>query len=157
MAMKCSVCAHPDLENINRALVSGQSNRSVAAQYNLAVTSVRRHKNNHLPKTLVKAQEVKEIVEADSVMSDVKMLRERGLALLDKAESKGDVKNTCAALREVRGIIELLAKVNGEIENKTEINIINNTNWIEIRTDVIKALKPYPEARQAVISVLEGR
>lgn len=157
MAMKCSVCGHPELEAINKALVSGQSNRSVAAKYNLSVTSVRRHKENHLPKSLVKAQARKEIVQADSVMGDVSMIRSRLLTLLDIAEREGDIKNTCTVIKELRSTIELLAKVSGELETKTEINIIQNNTWIEIRTCVIDALKPYPEARRAVIHALEGR
>jgi hypothetical protein len=158
MVLKCSVCKHPKRAEIDRLLLSGEgTNRSIAKDYGLNHNAVQRHRSRHIAPALVKAKEHREIIEANSVMGDVQMLRTRAIALLDQAESEGDVKLACTALREVRGIIELLAKVSGELETKTEINIIQNNTWIEIRTCVIDALKPYPEARNAVVHALEGR
>lgn len=156
MAPKCTVCHHPECESINRELIAGASKRTVANRYGLSPAAVQRHKA-HIPKTLAKAKEHKEVVQADSVMGDISMIRSRLLTLLDIAEREGDIKNTCTVIKELRSTIELLAKVSGELETKTEINIIQNNTWIEIRTCVIDALKPYPEARRAVIHSLEGR
>jgi len=156
MAQRCSVCIHPDVKEINLAIINGGSKRSIADRYGLSPTAVQRHKA-HIPKTLAKAKERKEITDAGSVMTDISMIRSRLLTLLDIAEREGDIKNTCTVIKELRSTIELLAKVSGELETKTEINIIQNNTWIEIRTCVIDALKPYPEARNAVIHALEGR
>ena len=160
MVLKCSVCKHPKRAEIDRLLLSGEgTNRSIAKDYGLNHNAVQRHRSRHIAPALVKAKEHREIVEADSVMSDVVMLRARGIALLDMAESSGDIRTACTALREVRGVIDLLARVTGELESNTklEVNIFNNSTWIDIRTDVINALRPFPEAKQAVVSALEGR
>jgi hypothetical protein len=35
-----------------------------------------------------------------------------------------------------------------------QITIINNPEWVELRTLIITALEPYPDARQAVVNVI---
>ena len=55
----CTVCVHEAKEAIDQALVAGGSRRTIANQYGLSDAAVRRHRENHLPATLVKAAEVK--------------------------------------------------------------------------------------------------
>ncbi len=44
----CTVCRHPDRQEIDRLLLSDTSLRTVAQKFNLAVTSLHRHRRNHL-------------------------------------------------------------------------------------------------------------
>ena len=158
MVVKCSVCKHPKRFEIDRLLLSGEgTNRSIAKDYGLDHNAVQRHRSKHIAPALAKAKEHREIVEATSVLGDVSMIRSRLLALLDIAESEGNVKDTCTVIKELRATVELLARVNGEIENKVEVNVFSSNTWIDIRSDVINALRPFPEAKNAVVTVLEGR
>jgi hypothetical protein len=43
MDKRCSVCTHPDLQEIDRALIAGESLRSLASRYGLSVSSLSRH------------------------------------------------------------------------------------------------------------------
>jgi hypothetical protein len=60
MPRRCSICHHERLEEINRALVEGAALSEMAAKYRVSDDALSRHKANHLPDALVKAQEAKE-------------------------------------------------------------------------------------------------
>ena len=53
-------------------------------------------------------------------------------------------------------LLDLEARVSKIIEerNETTINIINNPQWIELKTVILTALAPYPEAKTAVRKAL---
>ena len=52
MPRKCSICTHPEAEKINKALVKGESLRSIAERFEgISATSLHRHKK-HLPEKL---------------------------------------------------------------------------------------------------------
>jgi len=48
MPMPCSVCGHDQRHEIDRAIAGGQSDRHVAATFNVTDSSVRRHRQNHV-------------------------------------------------------------------------------------------------------------
>ena len=48
MPMPCSVCGHDQRHEIDRAIAGGQSDRHVAAMFNVTDSSVRRHRKNHV-------------------------------------------------------------------------------------------------------------
>jgi hypothetical protein len=144
----CSVCTHPERDAIERALLDGETLRSIGDRFGLSKDAVSRHKP-HIGTALVKAQEIKEVARADSLLDQVKDLNRRALRILERAEERGDVRECCAAIRECRGVLELLAKVAGEIppEGSTIVNIMMNPEWVQIQTTILQVLEPYPEAK----------
>lgn len=46
--------------------------------------------------------------------------------------------------------IELLAKLIGELDERPQVNILVSPEWIAVRTAVLEALAPHPQARAAV-------
>jgi len=60
------------------------------------------------------------------------------------------------ALKEIREVVSLYAKVTGEIQAKTINNIIITPEWTSIRAVMLRALEPYPEARRALVVALGG-
>lgn len=44
----CTVCQHPEREEVEATLLTGESLRRIAAQFGLAPTSLRRHVDKHL-------------------------------------------------------------------------------------------------------------
>lgn len=72
MAMNCTVCAHEKRREIDRLLTAGQgSNRRIATQYSVTEAAIRRHKAEHLPETLVRAEEAKEEAHAADLMAEL--------------------------------------------------------------------------------------
>ena len=155
MPRKCSVCEHNQFKDIDILLVKGVPYRSIAKQYHLSDSAVYRHKS-HLTGTLIKAHEAKEIMHADNLLMQVKDLQLKALNILSKAEEAEDWRAATGAIREARGCLELLGKLAGELQEGQQINLIISPQWIELRTTIIKALEPHPEAKSTVLRALQG-
>jgi hypothetical protein len=155
MPRKCTVCEHEKVEEINRLLLKGVSLRNIAKQYSVSAASLHRHKDGHLPAKLVKAQEAREIAKADSLLDQVTELRDKALSILDKAEQAGDLRTALQGVREAKGCLELLARLQGELQERTTVNVLVNPQWITLRTVILKALDGYPDARHTVARALQ--
>ena len=155
MARKCSVCEHIQVKEIDKSLVNGTGLRKIAERFSLSTTAVHRHKK-HLNGTLIKAREVMKITHADNLLEQVKYLQEKSLHILSKAEEIGDYRACTSAINEARKCLELLGKLAGELQDGQTVNVIVSPQWVELRTTIIKALEPHPEAKFAVLRALQG-
>ena len=159
---RCAVCQHDDVREINSRLVKPKaSTRKIGEVFNLHYKAVERHRDNHLPAALqeiVNETAVQELMAETlpdaSPQEQVKALTIRAQVILDETHRKKDYSSATRALREVRGCIELMAKLAGEIDAGTTITIINNPSWITLQTNILTALDAYPEARAAVVRAL---
>ena len=153
MPRKCTICEHPKVEEINKALLETQNIAKVAKQYGVNYHALYRHKD-HIPAILTQAQEAQEVAKADSLLAQVTELRDKALSILDKAEQAGDLRTAPQGIKEARGCLELLARLQGELQEQTTVNILINPQWLSLRTVILQALEPYLEARQAVARAL---
>jgi hypothetical protein len=145
------VCAHPKREEIDRALVEGVSAAEISGRYRtVGERAVRRHRSNHLPAKLVMAQAAEEVAAADTLLDQVKSLQGRAYAILDRAEEAGELRTALSAIREARGNLELLAKLLGDLDERPVTNVLVSAEWVTVRTAMMEALSPYPQARLAV-------
>jgi len=159
MPRTCTACSHPQRPEIDRALVEGATYRTIADRFGLSETALKRHKSDHLPGHVAKAQEAKQVADADDLLHQLKALRNRAIGILQKAETAGDYRTALAGIREARGCIETLMEVEGELDRRGVTNIIVNPEWVQIRTAILVALQPFPEAAHAVagrLAVIEG-
>ena len=156
---QCTICNHPQRLEIDTALVAGVSYRAIASQYGVSREAVGRHKRNgHIAEQIAKvakkkeiqqakevqaailAQEAQEVADAQTILDEVSRLKGRALTILDRAETEG-TREACMALREVRGIVELLAKVRGELKGDgPTINIIQNPQFVEFKSVVLEVM-----------------
>lgn len=155
MPRKCTICEHPKVDEINEMLVKGESLRNIAKHFSVNLTALYRHKEKHLPAELIKAKEVKEIARANTLLEQITELRDRALRILEKAENAGKLKIALDGIKEARECLELLAKLQGELAQEGTINITISPEWLEIRTIILKALEPYPEARIRLAEALK--
>lgn len=152
MAQLCSICTHPQRAEIDQAIVSGDPNRRIAAQYGVSENAIRRHKKNgHIEQQLVKAEESKEIATADQLLADLVSAKERLEDLGQRAETAGDLKAAIAAVRESVRIIEITAKMLGELKGDgTTVNVnIIETQFNDFRTAVVGVMCPDCQRRLA--------
>jgi len=155
MPRRCTVCVHPERESIDKALITGDSAfLALSALFGVSDSALRRHAKKHLPATLAQAQDAAEVAQADDLLGQVKELRDKAYGVLSKAEAAGDLRTALAAIREARGCLELLAKLLGELSEQPIVNILLSPEWIRVRSRLIYALTPYPEAREAVATAL---
>ncbi len=122
MGRTCATCIHPEHEAIDKALLAGQPYRSVARQYEASPPSVYRHQQDHLPAAMVKAVEAAELAHGGTLLEQLQGLQAKVLGILSKAESAGDLRTALMAVREVRGTLELVGKVTGELVNRHQVS-----------------------------------
>ena len=154
MPQKCKVCMHPKVDEINDRIVSKVPLETISKAYTLTISSVNRHKQNHIPVQLAKAQESKEVAAADSLMGRVSALSAKAEDIYARSHAENDLTTALQAVRELRGITELYAKITGELQAQTVTNIIISSEWMTLRSVILNALEPYPEARQAVLEAV---
>ena len=56
MARTCTICAHPQREAIDTALVTGEALRNLAERFAISTAALHRHRRDHLPGVLAKAK-----------------------------------------------------------------------------------------------------
>jgi len=171
MTRTCIVCRHKKRDDIDTDLLGNDTFRNIAARYSVSTGALQKHKKDHLIGKIAEVQWAKdealrqygkealekarnEVDHADKLLRQVQDLRQRALSLLDRAEESGDLRTALIGIREARGCIELLAKVEGQLDDRAQLNVNINPQWIELRTLIINALEPYADARQAVINAL---
>jgi hypothetical protein len=103
---------------------------------------------------LVAATEIDDVVRADNLLQQVSHIQKKALSILTMAESTGDLRTACMAIREARGTLELLAKVTGEMDDRPQVNINMAPEWVNLRSCILHALDPYPEAHCALLRAL---
>ena len=111
MSRLCTVCSRTDKAEIDQALVAGGPYRSIAKLFDASPQAVYRHLQGHLPSSLTKAAEAKEIAEAGTLLDQVKDLQSKALSILSRAEQAGDLRTALIAIREGRSTLELLSKL----------------------------------------------
>jgi hypothetical protein len=53
--------------------------------------------------------------------------------------------------RQLKSQTELLAKLIGQLDERPQINFLVIPEWQALRAEIVKALRPYPEAKAAVV------
>jgi len=78
MPRQCTVCAHAARAAIDAALVSGATPYELHSTYtDLSREALQRHKADHLPEKLLKAQEIREIADADRLKDELEHIYAR--------------------------------------------------------------------------------
>jgi len=155
----CKVCMHPDRPDIDAALVTGITNVDAAKRWGMSRDSIRRHRDAHLSPALQAVAAHRETAGAKTALERMEALYEKASAVLDAASEEGKASLSLAAIRELRGIVELLAKLTGELDDRPQVQVLNVTaspEWDALRGVVLSALRPYPEAGRAVALALEA-
>ncbi|MDP9458365.1 MAG: hypothetical protein M3Q60_21885 [Actinomycetota bacterium] len=154
MPRRCTICAHESRTEIDRALVARQPYRAIACRYGVGRESLRRHEE-HLPETLALAEKARETAHADDLLAQIRALQGATFRTLEKAESAEDWAVLLRAVREGRENAETLGKLLGRLDERPQVNIVMNPQWLELRTVIISALEPHEAAREAVLRALE--
>ncbi len=122
MPRTCSICGHKDRAKIDAAIVSGQSFRRIAAQFEVRATTVRRHKK-HTGQAIVRAAEKREVKLGGSILDQMEQIRLKEWELLGQLEQQGDYRGGVMCLRELRECVlsqgELIDRARGDGNSET--------------------------------------
>ncbi|MDA2919242.1 hypothetical protein MYX76_07100 [Desulfobacterota bacterium AH_259_B03_O07] len=150
----CAICIHPKHFSIDKLLVEGQSERTVAHQFSVSRDSIHRHKK-HIDLKLLKARDLNEMLEADNLLGQIKHLQREAYDNLELAKGERDVKSISMALREARGNLELLARLLGKLQETKVVNVLISPEWLSIKVQILGALEAFPEAKEAIVEALQ--
>ena len=158
---RCKCCQYPGHLELDKAYLNNEiSLQQYADKVGCAKPSVERHVKGHLPEALLKAKDIEDVANGDSLLDELCKARDRTYSLLDKAEAAANTKiygAPVAYLKEIREQLKFIAELEGKLSSQPQITIINNPQWVELRTLIIGALEPYPEAREAVVHAISSK
>lgn len=155
MPRPSTIETHPQRADIESALLQGISYRDIAGRYGLSKSAVERY-SDKLTSTLAKAQEAQEVANGDRLLAQVIDLQKQALEILEATKQGKDYRTSLSAIAQARACLELQAKLLGELQENTVVNVLVSPAWITVRTVLLQALEPYPEARVAVARALEA-
>lgn len=153
MGRSCTVCHHPDREEIDHALVGGRPMTTLAAEKDLSKDALRRHKDEHLPASIVAVKDREVETHGQSLLQEIEWLISHLKEMAKNAEENGKQHLEISVLREFRQALELRGKATGELKetHSHEVNLLVSPEWLSIRAAIMSALEPFPEPKQIVI------
>lgn len=166
MPRTCSICNHAQHAEIDALLIQGDAFREIAKQYGTSSTALHRHKTEHLPAAVIKAENQEAIRRSDELLAtankstsdlleQVRQLQQNAYGILEKALAADQKGLALQAIRESRENLRLSGELLGELDKRPQIGIvIASPEWQATRTKVLIALEPFPEARAAVARAL---
>jgi hypothetical protein len=154
VARTCTICSHPHRGDIDRALVSGESFRNIAERFGTSAAALHRHSGEHLPAKLVKAREEEDIRQALDVVKQLKAINSASLNILEEARDEGEPDRALRAVDRIHKQVELQAKLLGELDDRPQVNVLVSPEWVQLRTTIITALEPHPQARESVLRAI---
>ena len=166
MGRKSKIEAHPQSEEIIKRLASGEEYSKIVQDFpDISWFDLDYYQKNKLPDLLSKSKDLKALADeieqadvhkGDSYMQLIIGLQKSALDALELQDAGSDPKSWAMVSREARGYLELLGKALDRIRDTppAQITIINNPEWVELRTLIIGALEPYPAAREAVVHAI---
>lgn len=99
--------------------------RAITGHVPISKTSLQRHQQ-HVSQMISKSQEAVEFARADDLVSELQGLASEARRLQAKAEADGDTRTAIAALRELARLIEIRARVAGELRDReVNLNVLN--------------------------------
>jgi len=130
---KCKICISPKKTEIEEALLlSSKSLRDISGQYKISKSALQRHKEDHIPTDLVQAKEATEICGAEDLLNKLINLKSDAARITKKAEINQDLKTALSGIREQSRIIEILAKMQGQIQQPQVALTVNNISLSKI-------------------------
>ena len=155
MPRVCTICTHSEREEIDAALIEGAALRNIAQRFGTSPTALHRHKD-HLPQHLAKASEAAEVAQADGLLDKLQSLNSETMLILREAREGDDNELALKAIARAEKQLELQAKLLGELNEGTTVNILVAPEWLELRARIVKTVAPYPQAAQALARALDA-
>jgi hypothetical protein len=172
---RCLTCNHVERGRIEALLAGGASLRSVSVKFGIGIMPLHRHMHRHVhPEDLKLLQggpaqiamlAEKAIADTASVLDHLRIQRSVLMKQFLASAAAGDNPGTCRAHMGLLAVNQELGKMTGEISRAASLVTINNSNTsqtlvmadpilVKLQSGLLRALAPYPEARNAVIALL---
>jgi transposase-like protein len=124
MPRKCTICEDATRRRaVDRQIVLGASYRGIARQHGVSPDAVERHAASHLPASLTRSQALRDMIATDDLVGEIRELRLECYAILSEARTERQRPLSLAAVDRLAKLIDLLARVRGDIQSGTTVNV----------------------------------
>ncbi len=165
---RCTVCRSPNRARIEADMAKGLGKRETATKYKLGEDSIWRHWHRHVPEAVKAARKVdylkpganleKLLVEEPAgLLESLSLIRAGLLSQFDIALELDDRTGVAGMARELHRNLNLMAQATGELAQHAKssvTNIILSPSYLALRANLLRALRPFPEAARAVAEAL---
>ncbi len=154
MPRRCTVCAHPQREEIERAIARGESYRTIAYQYSVSHVAIIRHVRAHLPQQVQAAVQAEAVERGASVLSQVRRLNAKALQLLEEAANNRRYSGAAAFLKEARELLTLEARLLGELDAQNRVEVHTHLDVRTLAVRIARELEDEPELAERLGRIL---
>lgn len=151
---KCTICTHPQREEIDRAIARGESYRDISARYSVTVQAIYRHARAHLPQPVQAAVQAEMVEHGARILSQVRELNQRARQLLDEAAAHRRYTGAAAFLKEARELLTLEARLLGELDTRDKVEVHTHLDVRALAVRLYRELEDEPELAERVGRVL---
>lgn len=123
MAKRCSICVSPKLTRVDQMILRGETLAEISRKHGFSQDSVGRHRR-HMRLAMKSAADLQAGYGA-SLLDQIQHVKAEVEALANEAAHRRDTSGALKALREQLRILELEARLSGQLEtgNRTQVNV----------------------------------
>jgi len=149
VARTCTICTHHRRDAMDKLLLRGEQLNSVARRFSVSEDAVGRHKR-HMQLVIAKAAalvEQKDVAYGSALMAEIGRIRADAERLQLESERRQDLRGALRAIHERLAVVELEAKLNGQIDTSQKnvtINVqaISTEEAVEYARDILELFAP---------------
>lgn len=141
MPRACTICAHPDRQEIDSELLAGKSCRSIAGRYGLSKDAINRHLLNHV------VGELEPVAAPASLASQLQNLMDETNRLKNYAVRAGDVRTALAAIDSIGRQIAIAVRalevqasgrnqLREKMDTKSDAELLHTIRYLTSKSDL---------------------
>ena len=123
MPKSCTICTSSQRRVIEKDMLA-HSLREVARRHKTSKDVVHRHRT-HMQIETTAAAEACGAKHGEEVLAQLKELNEKARVLVTNAEAAGDARTELLGIRELKGLLELQARLTGQLELRPQHNSLH--------------------------------
>jgi len=157
MGSRCTICSHADRLDIDRGIIAGLPYRDIAGRFAVSKSAIERHASDHISKLISRARDLRDWLNADQLVGELRVLREVVLGILEEARADGDHATALQAIGRLEKQAELVARLLGELVEHQRVQMVDasaSEQWSKLLPIILSVLEPYPDARRALVEAL---
>ncbi len=149
MPRRCTVCVHPKRKEIDRAFIAGRTYRTITDRFGVTRQATIRHVT-HVARDLWRDKRGIDRAAVESIAKTAAKALAAAQRLLRSAETAKEHKGWAAAITAMQRHVELMAKIEGRINDTQVVFILDSPAWRTVEDRIFAALEAHPKAKNDV-------